>query len=145
MLLIGLVLMVFLLMARTRLFRAGQVGELMSKYCQFLGITIVHFLMFFGTRIYRVVRAQASRWHPPPRPAVRVLAGALTNRLRLACLCLQMAVLDYTPHVGIWHLPMFFVLFILQKIVQLVWYHHVIKTARSLLEELLAESRKHSS
>ena len=55
-----------------------------------------------------------------------------------------MAVLDYTPHVGIWHLPMFFVLFILQKIVQLVWYHFVIKTARSLLDGLLAESH-HSS
>lgn len=57
----------------------------------------------------------------------------------------QMAVLDYTPHVGIWHLPMFFVLFIAQKIVQLAWYHHVIKTARSLLEGLLAETRRRSS
>lgn len=60
-------------------------------------------------------------------------------------LVVQMAVLDYTPHVGIWHLPMFFVLFILQKIVQLAWYHHVIKTARSLLEGLLAENRRRSS
>lgn len=57
----------------------------------------------------------------------------------------QMAVLDYTPHVGIWHLPMFFVLFILQKIVQLVWYHQIIKTARSLIEGLLAEARQRSS
>lgn len=55
-LLMGLVLMVFLLMAQTRLFRAGQVGKLMSEYRNFLGITLVHFLMFFGTRVYRVVR-----------------------------------------------------------------------------------------
>eukprot|EP01043_Picozoa_sp_COSAG02_P033626 COSAG02_NODE_2304_length_9182_cov_12.195530_3_plen_57_part_00 len=56
-----------------------------------------------------------------------------------------MAVLDYTPHVGIWHMPMFFVLFIVQKIVQLVWYHHIIKTVRELLEDLLAETRRRSS
>ena len=55
-LLMGLVLMVFLLMARTRLFRAGQVGELMSEYRSFLWVTVLHFLMFFGTRTYRVVR-----------------------------------------------------------------------------------------
>jgi hypothetical protein len=55
-LLMVLVLMVFLLMARTRLFRAGQVSELMSEYRNFLGITVVHFLLFFGTRTYRVVR-----------------------------------------------------------------------------------------
>jgi hypothetical protein len=59
-LLIGLVLMVFLLMARTRLFRAGQVGELMSNYRQFIWVTAVHFLLFFGTRIYRVVRTHSS-------------------------------------------------------------------------------------
>lgn len=59
-LLIGLVLMVFLLMARTRLFRAGQVGELMSNYSQFIWVTAVHFLLFFGTRIYRVVRTLCS-------------------------------------------------------------------------------------
>ena len=59
-LLIGLVLMVFLLMARTRLFRAGQIGELMSNYSRFLAITGVHFLLFFGTRIYRVVRTLPS-------------------------------------------------------------------------------------
>ena len=40
---------------------------------------------------------------------------------------------------------MFFVLFIIQKIVQLVWYHHIVKTARSLLEGLLAEARQRSS
>ncbi len=64
----------------------------------------------------------------------------------LGCvLVVQMAVLDYTPHVGIWHLPMFFVLFIVQKIVQLAWYHHIIKTARSLLEGLLEDARRRSS
>ena len=59
-LLIGLVLMVFLLMARTRLFRAGQVGELMSNYRQLIWVTAVHFLLLFGTRIYRVVRTHYS-------------------------------------------------------------------------------------
>lgn len=60
-LLIGLILMIFLLMARTRLFRAGQVGELMGKYSQFLILTSVHFLLFFGTRIYRVVRVHPDK------------------------------------------------------------------------------------
>ena len=64
----------------------------------------------------------------------------------LGCvLVMQMAVLDYTPHVGIWHLPMFFVLFIVQKLVQLAWYHNIIKTARSLLEDLLEDTRRRSN
>ena len=47
-----------------------------------------------------------------------------------------MAVLENIPHIGIWHLPMFFPLFVVHKVLQLVWYHHVIKTARALIYEL---------
>jgi hypothetical protein len=137
-LLIGLVLMVFLLMARTRLFRAGQIGELMSNYSRFLGVTGVHFLLFFGTRIYRVVRTLPS-W------GVQSFVPPIWSLTSWGACLVQMAVLDSTPHVGIWHMPMFFVLFIAQKIVQLAWYHHIIKTVRELLDGLLAETRRRSS
>ena len=34
----------------------AQVFELLRKFRTFLGVTTLHFLLFFGTRIYRVVR-----------------------------------------------------------------------------------------
>ena len=101
-------------------------GQLRSKYRVFIWMTVVHFLLFLGTRMYRVVRP-----HPCP-PALPALAGAHP----LPGARPQMAVLENIPHIGIWHLPMFFPLFVVHKVLQLVWYHHVIKTARALIYEL---------
>jgi hypothetical protein len=107
-----LALLVFLLLTKTRLFRAGQVFELLRKFRSFLGVTTLHFLLFFGTRIYRVA-----------------------------------ATMTFTPHLSIWDLavgpvPMFFLLFICQKIVQLVYYRFVVQTAQAILHELLLEAEK---
>lgn len=111
-LLIGLALLVFLLLTRTWQFRAGKVIELMQKFLSFFAITGLHFLLFFGTRIYRIV-----------------------------------ATMSFTPHLAIWDLklgplPIFFILFISQKIVQLVFYRSVVQTAQAILRDLLDENTR---
>jgi hypothetical protein len=56
----------------------------------------------------------------------------------------QAATMSHTPHLAIWDLslgpvPVFFPLFICQKIVQLVYYRFVVQTAQSILHDLLEE------
>ena len=56
-------------------------GQLRSKYRVFIWMTVVHFLLFLGTRMYRVVRAYSCP--PPLRPWLALtLCPALVRRWR---------------------------------------------------------------
>jgi hypothetical protein len=81
----------------------------------------------------------------PTRLPLRLTAGGTSLSYRMfACCILQAASMTYTPHLSIWDMavgpvPMFFLLFICQKIVQLVYYRSVVQTAQTILHELLLE------
>ena len=57
-------------------------GQLRSKYRVFIWMTVVHFLLFLGTRMYRVVRPHPML-APPLRPWLALtLRPALVRRWR---------------------------------------------------------------
>ena len=57
-------------------------GQLRSKYRVFIWMTVVHFLLFLGTRMYRVVRVYPCTLRPSRPWLALTLCPALVRRWR---------------------------------------------------------------